>query len=202
MRCIWLLPDRTQTGCISALEDGITHNLHELIDLSALPPELILGIPEELFRTKIEWDFLFGQLMILNSDERIFCISAPAGRDISGRIVSISNLQILGEKEEPNLDFSVPLNTSNEDCEIIREAFVSKSNDYLKKIEPINRMLKAVMLEKKARSFASETLAVSSNKPEWMPQKKKTYLNNVIGKTYIILLIFFIAIAAVLYSRI
>ncbi|HHQ6722808.1 TPA: hypothetical protein ACSTNG_002582 [Serratia fonticola] len=199
MRCIWLLPDRKQSGCISALEDGITYNLHELIDLSALPPELILGIPEELFRTKIELNFLFGQFMILNSGERIFCISAPAGRDISGRIVSISNLQILGRKEEPNLNFSAPLNTSDEDGEIIRDVFVKKSNDSLKKLEPINRMLKAVILVKKARSFASETLTVSSNKPGWMPQKKKTYL---IGKIYIILLIFFIAITAMLYSKI
>ncbi|MBN3183032.1 hypothetical protein H5A18_14105 [Pectobacterium brasiliense] len=173
MRSIWLLPDRKQTGCVSALENGITHNLHELIDLSILPPELILGIPEELFRTKLEQDFLFGQFVILTSGERIFCISAPAGRDISGRIVSISNLQILGRKEEASLNFSVPSNTSEEDVKIINEVFVNKKNDSFKKFESINLMLDAVMAVKRARSFASETLIQSSNKPEWMPQKKK-----------------------------
>lgn len=202
MRSIWLLPDRKQTGCISALENGVTHKLHELIDLSTLPPELILGIPEELFRTKLDHDFLFGQFVILTSSERIFCISAPAGKDISGRIVSISNLQILGRKEEANLNFSVPSNTSEEDVKIINEVFVNQKNDSLKKLESINLMLDAVMVVKKARSFASETLILSSNKPEWMPQKKKTHLNEIIGNKYILLLIFFMVIATVFYSLI
>ncbi|MBC6558563.1 hypothetical protein TH59_08215 [Pantoea ananatis] len=201
MRCIWLLPDRTQTGCIRALEGGTIHNLHEHIDLSVLPPELILGIPEELFRTKLELNFLFGQFTILNSGERIFCISAPAGRDISGRIVSISNLQILGEKEEPTLKFSVPSNISNEDREIITENFASQNENYLKKLDPIKKMLNAVMLEKKTRSFSSETLISASNKPEWMPQKKKPYQDGVISKKNITLLIFLIAIAVLFYLR-
>ncbi len=201
MRSIWLLPDRKQTGCVSALENGMTHNIHEIIDLSILPPELILGIPEELFRTKLGHDFLFGQFVILTSGERIFCISAPAGRDMSDRIVSISNLQILGRNEEANLNFSLPPNTPKEDEKIINEVFINKDNDSLKKFKPIHLMLDAVGVAKRARSFSSETLIYASNKPEWMPQKKKARLIGAIDKKYIILMIFLIVIATVLYSR-
>jgi len=110
-------------------------------------------------------------------------------------------LQILGEKEEPTLKFSVPSNISNEDREIITENFASQSENYLKKLEPIKKMLNAVMLEKKARSFSSETLISASNKPEWMPQKKKPYPDGVISKKNITLLIFLIAVAVLFYLR-
>ncbi|QET55306.1 hypothetical protein FOB25_02210 [Citrobacter portucalensis] len=201
MRSIWLLPDRKQTGCVIALENGVNHNLHELIDLSTLPPELILGIPEELFRKKLDHGFLFGQFVILTSGERIFCISAPAGKDISGRTVSISNLQILDKNEEANLIFSLPSNTTREDEKIINEVFVNKGSDFLKKFEPINLMLNAVAVVKRARSFSSETLVLSSNKPEWMPQKKKTHLSMLISNKYIFLLILFMVMTIVLYLR-
>ncbi|WP_144244726.1 hypothetical protein [Pluralibacter gergoviae] len=200
MRSIWLLPDRKQTGCVIALENGVNHNLHELIDLSTLPRELTLGIPEELFRKKSNHDFLFGQFVILASGERIFCISAPAGKDISGRIVSISNLQILDKKEKANLSFSVPPNTPLEDEKIINEVFINEENFSIKKFEPIKLMLDAVAVVKRARSFSSEKLVLSSNKPEWMPQKKN-HLNIVINNKYIFLLILFMIIAIVLYLR-
>lgn len=172
MRSIWLLPDRDQTGRIQAVEDERTYSLHELISLKELPPAFVLGIPEEIYRSKSGEFFLFAQFVFLASGSRVFCLSAPAGRDISGRMVSISNLQFLEEGEEPSLKFLAPKILPNEDKKIINTISLGQKENNLELFGAVNKMLEAVKQAKNARSFSSEALILARNKPDWMPQKK------------------------------
>lgn len=199
MRSIWLLPDRDQTGRIQAVEDECTYSLHELISLKELPPAFILGIPEEIYRSKSGEFFLFAQFVFLTSGSRVFCLSAPAGRDISGRIVSISNLQFLEEGEEPNLKFFAPTIISSEDKRIINKISAGQKENNLELFGTVNKMLEAVKQAKKARSFSSETLILARNRPDWMPQKKRLELSEIEYKKVIWLIFLFILFTAAFY---
>lgn len=199
MRSIWLLPDRSQTGRIQAVEDENTSSLHELISLKELPPEFVLGIPEEIYRSKPGELLLFAQFAFLASGSRIFCLSAPAGRDISGRIVSISNLQFLGEGEEPNLTPAPPKNLPNEDRKIINQIYSGRKENNSDLYESVNKMLVAVKQVKNARSFSSETLTLARNKPDWMPQKKRLEFYDIEDKKLIWLIFLFISFAIAFY---
>lgn len=199
MRSIWLLPDRDQTGSIQAVENEQTYNLHEVISLKELPPELVLGIPEEIYRSKSGEFFLFAQFVFLGSGSRVFCLSAPAGRDISGRIVSISNIQFLEEGEEPNLKFLAPKTLPNEDKKIINTINSGQKENNLDLFGAVNKMLAAVKQAKNARSFSSETLILARNKPDWMPQKKRLTISEVEYKKVIWLTFLLILFAMFFY---
>jgi len=199
MRSIWLLPDRDQTGRIQAVEDESIYSLHELISLKELPPAFVLGIPEEIYRSKSGEFFLFAQFIFLASGSRVFCLSAPAGRDISGRIVSMSNLQFLEEGEEPNLKFLAPKILPNEDKKIINTIFSGQKENNLELFGAVNKMLEAVKQARNARSFSSEPLILARNKPDWMPQKKRLELSEIEYKKVIWLIFLFILFTVVFY---
>ena len=196
MRSIWLIPDRQQTGVVYAIENGKRLLIHELIDVKTLPLELVLGIPEEIFRAKEENYFLFAQFARIEDEKSIFCLSAPAGNDKDGRKVSITNIQILEGNEKPILSPKIP-----NDCTLLDdidkkelEKMVSEIDNDTSSNDSIHRMLKAIQSNVRAKSFASEDLIVATNKPDWMPKKKESYF--IILK----ILLVFIILTIIFYS--
>lgn len=168
MRNLWLLADRTQRGSIQVLEeDKPINEIQNAINLEKLPLEFVIGIPEEVLRKKSGDFFLFGQYIRLRNED-IFCLSAPAGRDISNRIVVISNIQILDKKEKPTLEPQPPSNVKGEDKEHIEKILGCTDSEK----EAVSKMLKAVDEHLGYNSFSSERLYSSKYKHQWMPKKK------------------------------
>jgi len=200
MRSIWLLPDREQTGCVPAIENETISVIHELINVRELPPEFILGIPEEVFRSKQESFFLFAQYAKLKSGSNIFCLSAPSGKDVSKRAVVTSNFQILKAGEVPNLKLDVPLGISAQEQRWIKDIISINETSNLELLKPINIMLKAIKENKHLSTFSSEKLTLARNKPEWMPQKKSPLrCSKQSYKTHFFIIISFIIAAATLF---
>lgn len=168
MRNFWLLADRAQSGHITAIEGDTVSTISELLSLSDLPPELVLGVPEEVSKANSGQFFIFGQYAHLASGHHVFCLSAPTGEDIAGRTVFTTNLQILGAGELPNLP--------PEPCNGIPHAEQAWVNRIVAGGEevyaPVQQMLEAVQA-RRARSYSSERLVSAHFKPEWMPSKKK-----------------------------
>lgn len=195
---VWLLPDRKQSGRVQAIQDGRIEDAHKLINLSELPSALILGIPEEIFRKNSGRFFIFSQFAILESGVRIFCISAPAGKDISGRMVAISNLQYLEHEEEPNLIPPSPISIGKED-----EMAINRNIEHCQKnpeiLSSTREMLTAAKKSrnKRRRTFSSEELSFAADKPDWMPQKK----NKKIKIFQLIFLLFFLIILLTLFLQ-
>lgn len=168
MRNVWLLADRAQSGQITAIEGSTVSTISELLPLSDLPPELVLGVPEELSRGKAGQFFVFGQYAHLPSGSHVFCLSAPTGEDIAGRTVFTTNLQILSTGERPDL----PPVTCN-GIPPAEQAWVNRIVTGDEEIyAPVQQMLEAVEGQR-ARSYSSERLVSAHFKPEWMPSKKK-----------------------------
>lgn len=167
MRNLWLLADRTQRGSIQVLEeDKPINEIQNAINLEKLPLEFVIGIPEEVLRKKSGNFFLFGQYIRLKNED-IFCLSAPAGRDISNRIVVISNIQILDKKEKPTLEPQPPSNVKGEDKEHIEKILGCTDSEK----EAVSKMLKAVDEHIGRHSFSSEKLYSSKYKHQWMPRQ-------------------------------
>lgn len=169
MRSLWLLPDRGQEGMSYTVEGLSTKPIDELVDLKTLPPELTLGIPEELSRAHQDSPFIYGQFAKIAEGQSLFCISTAAGKDISGRQVFLTNLQILSMGEKPVIPPPSPQNIGEAECVWLEKLLSTDHNSF----EPIHRMLEAVASNQYARSFASEVLFSTKYKPDWMPKKKE-----------------------------
>lgn len=169
MRNIWLIPDREQDGLTRSIEDERISSLNELIDLKLLPPVLVLGIPEEISRAHSNGKFIYAQFVTLKNLDRVFCLSAPAGTDRSGRMVFITNLQILTPTEEPAIPPKRPSNFPTDLNPWVEQFSNTKSSEY----EPVYKMLEACRHNAWKKSFSSERLQKSKFMPDWMPQKKR-----------------------------
>lgn len=168
MRSLWLLPDRRQEGMSYTLEGAQIKPINELIDLQNLPPELTLGIPEELSRKYFDGPLIYAQFAKLPKGESAFCVSTAAGNDISGRQVFLTNLQILSEGERPSFPPALPKEIDSTELPWLEKLL---SDDQVL-FEPVRRMLEEVATNPHIKSFASHTLLSTKYKPDWMPKKK------------------------------
>lgn len=182
MRNIWLIPDREQDGQAYAIDGDRIAPLNEILNLKLLPPELVIGIPEEIIRENHGRNFIFAQLAKLKNDENYsdewaFCLSSPAGIDKSGRVIFITNLQIISKNEEPTIPPPRPSNFPS-DLNILAKQFDDeRSSAYY----PVKKMINARNENPIAKSFASEMIKKSRFTPDWMP-KKNLLLNSLIKK--------------------
>lgn len=169
MKNIWILPDKKQNGLALAVIENKIAPLNELIDLSKLPKVLNLGIPEELVRAKADvTNFLYAQFVKLENEKSVFSITAPAGTDVNGRIVFITNLQLLELNETPILPPAKLTNLPDDVKDWAKQFDDVTSASF----ENINEMLDAVQNRPYSRSFASERLSKARFTPDWMPKKK------------------------------
>lgn len=176
MRNLWILPDRNQDGMSPTLENEHIHPISEIVKLQDFPPELVLGIPEEILRANSENLFIYGQFAKLATGGTAFCLSIPAGKDISGRKVFISNLQILASGEHPEVPPSPPANTPRQEREWVDQLVNGAPSLYA----PIRSMLRATTINMHAKTFSSELLFTTRYKPDWMPKKKDAASNKAI----------------------
>lgn len=170
MRDIWLLPDREQTGTIQVFESGELKPLHEAVELSLLPMSFVLGIPEAVLRENPSEGFVFSQYSRLSDNRAVFAVSKRAGLDQSGRSVVLTNLQWLEPEEHPVLPKGQTLEIFDKlrkSKEIIEFALDDNA------LENVRAMLYAVDSRPSIRSYASESMARSANRPEWSPRRKK-----------------------------
>jgi hypothetical protein len=173
MRRIWILPDRRQSGSLKIIEDGKISLLIDAIKLKELPYSFILGIPEEVIREKInkkKIDFLFSQISKLNN-QMIFACSGLAGKDISGRHIFMTYLEIAD-----NLTFNIEMekdvsNLEMEDKQTM-EKIIKIFNDEFQAYGNYKEMKRIFLENRNINSFASELMHSQKYKPEWMPKKK------------------------------
>lgn len=173
MRSIWILPDRNQSGEMQVHEEGLTTRLCDALDLSRLPPSLVLGIPEEVLRHSPNDECVYAQLAKMGSSV-IFCLSVVCGRDKTGRMVTLTNIQVLNEDEWPQLP---PLPFDPSDPQIV-ERLSSLESHFTLPEDPINRkvkeMLDAARTFQSLKTFSSDRLISSANKPDWMPARTRS----------------------------
>lgn len=193
MRNIWLMPDREQDGMAYAIDGERVAPFNEIIDLKTLPPELVIGIPEEILRRNNDKNFIYAQLAKLRNNldkdgNYVFCLSSPAGYDKSGRVVFITNVQILSPIDDPIIPPKRPSGFPS-NLDIWAERFDdTESSAY----DPVFQMLDARLNNPSAKSFSSERLQKSRFTPDWMPQKKNIRTPSVF--IYSIILILFLSI--------
>lgn len=169
MKNLWILPDKNQNGLALTVAESYIAPLNELTDLSKLPQVLNLGMPEEIVRAKPDISkILYAQFVKLENGKSVFSITAPAGTDLNGRIVFITNLQFLELNETPTLPPVKPINLPD-DVKDWSKQFDDVSSE---SFENIREMLDAVQKRPYASSFASERLAKAKFTPDWMPKKK------------------------------
>lgn len=184
MKNIWLIPDIEQTGIVMGIENGEKKPINDILDLSTLPKFLTLGIPEELIRGKNDIEnFIYGQLY-RNPEDKIstLVLSTPAiHKDISGRIIFITNIQIYEKDIHPNLPPEPPQENlvDEETYKSIKHLIqLTKSKSSFKNIRAMLNFART----KKFSSFTSEHLRMAHTPPEWMPKKKlKNYLLAVLS---------------------
>jgi hypothetical protein len=174
MRSLWILPDRAQSGDLLIQEGDEVKRLTEVIQLATLPPSLTLGIPEEILRRNAYEDFVYAQYVKLEDSSSIFCVSLNCGTDRTQRTVTLTNLQILEFGESPvypppliEHDDPLVMNSLNK----LRIPFAAQGNVAATKVQV---MLAAVENERWNKSFGSERLVTTTNKPDWMPQREGT----------------------------
>lgn len=169
---MWILPDRKQRGP-RVIKNGVLYDqLISAIDVNTLPPELILGIPTELFKSNPQSGLMFAQYARCKSYS-IFSVSIASGKDKSGRGVYLTNLQVLDNDELPVLqELKCPEECIDElgEMEKIRRMFNENSSESMK---PVVEMLKAVDVLQGVRTFCSHDLYSSANEPNWMPRRVK-----------------------------
>lgn len=176
------------------LEGAQIKPINELIDLQILPPELTLGIPEEISRKHFDDSFIYAQFAKLSMGESAFCVSTAAGNDISGRQVFLTNLQILSEGEKPSFPPPPPQKIESTELPWLEKLL---SGDQIL-FEPVHRMLKEVALNPHIKSFASHALLSTKYKPDWMPKKKASAINKY---SLAWLVVFFLAVFAIIIIK-
>ncbi len=110
VRAYWILPNRDQRDDVFASDGRVTVPLRQLLDPRRRPDGFSHGVPTELLEKcgpKGLARILFAQKFPgWDGDKQIFCVSATAGVDPSGRIVHIGLVFVLGPGERPSFDLS------------------------------------------------------------------------------------------------
>lgn len=172
MRNIWLLPDYQQVGTIYAVEGNSEKPFHDMVDLTMLPSALVLGIPEEILAKNMEDDFVFGQFCRTAFGTDFFSCSIRAGKDKTGRSVTLTNLQILDVNEKPEIPPIQNDKVHDEAAVAAHKLVAALTRQSSRAGLSIIEMLEAVKMKRDISSFSSERLYCSANPPGWMPKKK------------------------------
>jgi hypothetical protein len=171
-RTLWILPHRSQTGETEVIEQGTLKRLTDVIQVTHLPKEIVIGIPESLLRNHAEEDFLFSQFHRKGYEGYdIFLISLKCGTDKEGRIVFLTMLRILAPSDDP-LGFQVEQSLPPEEVRFatrLLERFQKQDDLWIKSIK---NMLKAIENYNNFASFANIPIPNCVYLPDW-PVKKK-----------------------------
>jgi hypothetical protein len=172
MKTSWILPDRQQTGTMLLDQSGCVEPIHTALELHKLPRAFTLGLPEELFLATRDRPVFFSQFARLGDGENLFAASLEAGKDVGGRAVVLTLLVQLHGQEmvqaESVADFKIP--ALEIDCD--RSLLLELTEQFNERASSLNSLLTAVKDFPERRTFASEALRRSANRPEWM---KKSY---------------------------
>lgn len=172
MNSFWLIPDYSQSGTVVCVLNGAVSPLHKALPLAAIPPELILGIPEELLIQYPDQDFVFTQFCRGRNGESYFACSIRAGVDVSGRTVTLTNLQCLAPGETPATPPPVDAALQGEAESAMRRLVYLLAHPTPQR-DKMHAMLEALEALPRFTSFASDTLRKSAHRPQWMPDTAK-----------------------------
>lgn len=171
-KTFWVLPDIHQQGKLWVI-DSLTNeklsliDFYKLYDIKNVAKEFEIGIPEELLNKFKSEKYAFAQI-IKNKKDTFFSISARCGKDIDGRTVTLTYIQIVNELRELKLPDQEDLNflkTLNEDLTFqIDSETVSK----------INRLKKASISFNDIKSFCSDKLQKTVYKHDWNGEDPST----------------------------
>jgi len=110
MQAWWILPNRDQSDDILASDGETILPLREVLDPKLRPEGFSHGVPAELLEKYGPQGInriLFAQKFPGRDGSRdLFCLSAPAGTDSSGRIVHLGMLFLLEPHERPRFDLN------------------------------------------------------------------------------------------------
>lgn len=173
MRDLWLLPDYAQSGSIQVLEGDGVKPLYEILNVALLPASFVLGIPEEVLLSNPEDDFVFAQYARNVEGKNIFSCSIRAGKDISGRTVFLTNLQILNVDEKPKVTPEINCSATKEIKVVMERLNYTLSKEVSASVSNVRLLAGAIGSSKSLMTFASEPLVKTANKPDWSPSKKK-----------------------------
>lgn len=171
MKAIWILPDRHQCGTMLLDQDGCVEPVHTALPLTKLPRAFTLGIPEELFLANRDHPVFWVQYARLSDSESLFAASMEAGQDIGGRAVVLTLLVRLSEQETLHAENIAQFKVPTSEVECARALLRELDRQFGDRESPLNALLVAIRQFPECRTFASETLRRSANRPEWMKKK-------------------------------
>jgi hypothetical protein len=108
MHAWWILPNRDQSDDLLASDGKTTLSFRKVLDPKLRPAGFSHGVPTELLEKC--GPEAFGQILFAqrfggwNGDNVLFSVATPAGTDLSGRVVHLGLLLILGPHERPRFD--------------------------------------------------------------------------------------------------
>jgi hypothetical protein len=110
MRAYWILPNRDQGDAVLANDGLRSLPLRDVLDPGDRPPGFSHGVPRELlekYGPEHQGEVLFAQRFPCGpSGEQLAAVFAPAGVDMTGRVVHIGLLFVLGKGEAPQFALS------------------------------------------------------------------------------------------------
>ena len=171
-RCLWLLPDRTQSGRVMAVESDEVVPVEQAIDILQLPPALVLGVPESVLREHSEPGYLFGQLARLKDGRFIYCVSGRAGTDVGGRTVCMTSVQFLDGDVNPVIpEPPGPSCVSSDDWKFAEAICLALRQPETPGVREIRAMMD-VARTGRFSTLASIDVPRNANQHEWTPGKK------------------------------
>ena len=179
MKSYWILPDTDSTGAVQILLEEKTQNLSEFEIWKQRPKEIFPAIPKEIMVKYQNKDVIYAQYARMK-DFNIFCLSFLCGKDSFGRVVQITNLQLLEKNERPSFDIKIYLPQKTEiekQVSIISDIINDQNSAQHKKI---STMIEAFDTEFQFATFSSEILNESPLLHDWMPKKKQCFLFTII----------------------
>lgn len=178
-RTIWILPSRGQEDDETVLEDGSRRQLTEALDVSLLPKEMAIGVPEELLTGLSETEVaevLFAQFFRRDyrkcgPHKNIFSLSFTCGKDSLDRTVYMTLIQVLKDKKLPKIpgpaDVPVQLEAADRKAAkrvLTRLAQPGTTDCWAK---AVCDMLDAVKKHPDCKSFASTRLPRAAYRSQW-----------------------------------
>jgi len=166
---MWVLPDRDQTGVHEVVYEGLRQRLDKLLDVSSLPPELTLGVPEQLIRKYGIDDPIYSQL-IRERSRKLFQISVCCGKDRDGRITHLSQLTILGIADMLDtawVETGLPVDVE-EHVRTIERRFTGRSDQWVRWTK---EMLQKARSDSSIRYLANVNVPMEHFRPDWTPQR-------------------------------
>jgi len=190
MRDIWLLPDYAQSGSIQVLEGHNVKPLYEVLNVGSLPASFVLGTPEEVLLNNPQDDFVFAQYARNVEGKNIFSCSIRAGKDVSGRTVLLTNLQILDSDQTPRILPEINYSAAKDIVDVMEKLTYVLSKEVGASVNNVRLLTDAIGGSKSLMTFASEPLVKAANKPDWTPSKKKySDLKIKVWLTFIVLFV-------------